>query len=78
MVEVLDILLPREDHEGGRMLQEAFIKQGIQVKTKTVIEHLTIDEGAFMHTYHFKTLSLLPTAYGTMSPELNHLKEFSN
>lgn len=61
MVEGLDTLLPRGDHEGGRMLQEAFIKQGIQVKTKTVIEHLTLEEGTFMHTYHFKTLSLLPT-----------------
>lgn len=62
LVEGVDTLLPREDHEGGRMLQETFIQQSIQVKTETVIEHLTLEEGTFMHTYHFKTLLLFPTA----------------
>lgn len=52
VVEGLDTLLPREDHEAGRMLQEAFIQQGIQVKTKTMIEHLTLEEDKV--TIHYK------------------------
>lgn len=52
LVEGLDTLLPREDHEAGRMLQEAFIQQGIQVKTETMIEHLTLEEDKV--TIHYK------------------------
>ncbi|MBM9606755.1 dihydrolipoyl dehydrogenase [Desulfopila inferna] len=52
LVEALDTLLPREDQEAGRMLQDAFAQQGIQVKTETMIEQLTIEEDKV--TIHYK------------------------
>lgn len=52
LVEALDTLLPREDQEAGRMLQDAFTQQGIQVKTETMIEQLTLEEDKV--TIHYK------------------------
>ncbi|GAB6194647.1 dihydrolipoyl dehydrogenase [Desulfocastanea catecholica] len=52
LVEALDTLLPREDQEAGRMLQDAFTLQGIQVKTETMIEQLILEEDKV--TIHYK------------------------
>lgn len=52
LVEALDTLLPREDQEAGRMLQDAFTQQGIQVKTETMIEQLIPEEDKV--TIHYK------------------------
>ncbi|MBW2604179.1 MAG: dihydrolipoyl dehydrogenase [Deltaproteobacteria bacterium] len=45
LVEALETLLPREDHDAGKVLQAAFKNQGIMVKTGTMIEQLTIEGG---------------------------------
>ncbi len=42
LVEAMESLLPREDREAGRKLQEAFETQGIKVKTGTSIARLAI------------------------------------
>ncbi|MDY0191073.1 MAG: dihydrolipoyl dehydrogenase [Desulfuromonas sp.] len=51
MVEALETLLPREDQEAGRALQSAFEDQGIKVKTGTMIEQLTVDNGQVAVAY---------------------------
>lgn len=44
LVEAMESLLPREDRDAGKTLQDAFESQGINVKTGTAIERLfTID-----------------------------------
>jgi dihydrolipoamide dehydrogenase len=45
LVEALETLLPREDQEAGKALQAAFENQGLEVKTGTMIEHLTVENG---------------------------------
>ncbi len=45
LVETQGTLLPREDQEAGKALQSAFEKQGIDVKTETIIEKLTVENG---------------------------------
>lgn len=45
LVEALETLLPREDQEAGKALQAAFENQGIKVKTGTMIEQLTVENG---------------------------------
>jgi len=45
LVEALETLLPREDQEAGKALQAAFENQGIEVKTGTMIEQLTVENG---------------------------------
>jgi dihydrolipoamide dehydrogenase len=52
LVEGLDTLLPREDQEAGRMLQDAFTQQGIHVKTQTMIEKVIPEEDKV--TIHYK------------------------
>ncbi|MDD2272941.1 MAG: dihydrolipoyl dehydrogenase [Desulfuromonadaceae bacterium] len=45
LVEALETLLPREDQEAGKALQAAFENQGIKVKTGTMIEQVTVENG---------------------------------
>ena len=45
LVEAQDTLLPNEDPEVGKTLQQAFVTQGIQVKTGFAIEALTPENG---------------------------------
>lgn len=51
LVEALETLLPREDQEAGKALQAAFVNQGIEVKTGTMIEQLTVENGQVTVTY---------------------------
>ena len=51
LVEALETLLPREDQEAGKALQTAFENQGIGVKTGTMIEQLTVENGQVTVTY---------------------------
>ncbi|HMN04076.1 dihydrolipoyl dehydrogenase [Geobacter benzoatilyticus] len=46
LAEAQESLLPREDREAGKKLQESFEAQGIKVKTATAIERLTVENGA--------------------------------
>jgi len=55
IVEAMDTILPREDSEAGQMLQSSFEKQGICVKTQTIIEKLTIGDGNVVD--HYKGIS---------------------
>lgn len=52
VVEAMDTILPREDPEAGQALQSSFEKQGICVKTQTVVEKLTIENGRV--TVHYQ------------------------
>jgi len=45
LVEALETLLPREDQEAGKALQASFENQGIKVKTGTMIEQVTVENG---------------------------------
>ncbi|MDW7758946.1 MAG: NAD(P)/FAD-dependent oxidoreductase, partial [Desulfuromonadales bacterium] len=45
LVEALETLLPREDREAGQALQSAFEKEGIEVKTGTLIDRLEVTGG---------------------------------
>jgi len=45
LVEALETLLPREDQEAGKALQASLENQGIKVKTGTMIEQLTVENG---------------------------------
>lgn len=51
LLEAMGTLLPREDQEAGKMLQAAFESQGIMVKTGTMIERLTIEDGKIKVQY---------------------------
>ena len=51
LVEALETLLPREDREAGKALHAAFENQGIEVKTGTMIEQLTVENGQVAVTY---------------------------
>ena len=59
MVEAMDTILPREDREAGQMLQSSFEKQGICVRTQTIIEKLAIDDGKV--TVHYRGTSTTDT-----------------
>lgn len=48
LVEAMESLLPREDREAGKRLQAAFEAQGINVKTGTSIDQLTVVDGKIM------------------------------
>ena len=45
LVEALETLLPREDQDAGKALQASLENQGIKVKTGTMIEQLTVENG---------------------------------
>lgn len=45
VVEALETLLPREDKDAGKALQEAFEAQKITVKTNIRVEQITVDNG---------------------------------
>lgn len=45
VAEAQESMLPREDREAGKKLQDSFEAQGIRVKTGTTIEQLTIESG---------------------------------
>ena len=45
LVEALETLLPREDQEAGKALKAAFENQGLEVKTGTMIEQITVENG---------------------------------
>lgn len=51
LVEGGDTLLPREDSQVGKALQEAFEKQGITVKTGAMIEGLTVEDDTVRVAY---------------------------
>lgn len=51
LVEAGDTLLPREDSEVGKALQEAFENQGITVKTGAMIEGLTVEDDTVRVAY---------------------------
>lgn len=51
LVEALETLLPREDQDAGKTLRAAFENQGIEVKTGTMIERLTVENGQVTVTY---------------------------
>ncbi|VTR63913.1 Dihydrolipoyl dehydrogenase [Desulfosarcina cetonica] len=59
IVEAMDTLLPREDREAGHALQCSFDKQGILVKTQTIIEKLIVNNGKV--TVHYKGISTTDT-----------------
>ncbi|WP_321372207.1 dihydrolipoyl dehydrogenase [uncultured Desulfuromusa sp.] len=51
VVEALDSLLPREDKEAGKALQDAFEAQNITVKTGTMVEQLTVQNDQVIVKY---------------------------
>lgn len=51
LAETQDTLLPREDREAGKKLQESFEVQGITVKTATAIKRLAVENGKVNVTY---------------------------
>jgi len=59
IVEAMDTILPREDREAGQLLQSLFEKQGICVKTQTIIEKLNVGDGKV--TVHYKGTSTTDT-----------------